>query len=868
MSAYASTGLQSLGELPWGSHICQFFAHGCDLRDTLIPYFKAGLENNERCLLVAMEPFTAEDARSALRASVGDFDRRERRKQIEIHDVRAWYNSDSIINGEEIVAGLLASEEKARADGYNGFRTQGNIGWLGRSQWDDFQDYEARVTRGLRGRRMISMCSYCLDSCGPKEFLDVTTRHSHALTRQRNDWSCVAITPHEQNSRSVGMTEERQVSAQDRFGRPESDEADERRLDSPANEMAGLIASKDWSTTALGERNNWSANLKLIVGLITASGFPMAVRWGPELVLIYNDGYRSILADKHPWALGLPFRDVWPEVVSELVPLHEAILAGESPGVYSEDRPFTIRRRGKSWETAHFNVSYSPILDPSSPTGIGGVLITAVETTERLRIEKALELKTRELSETLQQLQDGQALYRSALAAGRLGTWETDLVAKIRFWTPEGMALFGINPPNGRGQVGGAQDEYWSALHPDDRHLVGKFHELADKQDSFTSEYRVVRPDGTSLWLRGNGRVVARTPDGKAHRLVSIVADVTERKLAEQALRESEERLRMASASAKVGIWDYDLTTNTLRWDERTRALFGLSQDAPVSYDVFLAGLHPDDRDVTHAANQRAIDPTGSGEYDIEYRTVGLDDGITRWIAAKGKCYFENGEAVRYIGTVLDIERAKKSEELQEVLLREMDHRVKNLFAIVSSMTALSARSARTPQEMSQSLRGRLDALSRANDLVRPGVTGSEPLLSERTTIAALVNKVLLPFADENEGYERVFAKGPDVPVGAKAVTSLALVLHESATNAAKHGALSNPAGSIRIGWGTEDDKLWLHWEENGGPAISHPPQARGFGSTLAERSISGQLGGTIAFEWRPEGVKLNITIPLERLEL
>jgi two-component sensor histidine kinase/PAS domain-containing protein len=197
VSGYAATGLPSLGELPWGSHVCQFFSEGSDLRDTLVPYFKAGLENNERCLMVAMAPFTADDARSALRAAVGDFDRREQRKQIEIHDVRTWYNSDSIINGEEIVAGLLASEEQARADGYNGFRTHGNIGWLGRNQWEDFQDYEAAVTRGLRGRRMISMCSYCLDSCGSQELVDVTTRHSHALARQRDGWSCVAVTPHE-----------------------------------------------------------------------------------------------------------------------------------------------------------------------------------------------------------------------------------------------------------------------------------------------------------------------------------------------------------------------------------------------------------------------------------------------------------------------------------------------------------------------------------------------------------------------------------------------------------------------------------------------------------------------------------------------
>jgi two-component sensor histidine kinase/PAS domain-containing protein len=302
---------------------------------------------------------------------------------------------------------------------------------------------------------------------------------------------------------------------------------------STKNEMAGLIAGKDWSTTALGDRNNWSPSLKLIVGIMTASSFPMAVRWGPEFVMVYNDGYGLILADKHPWALGLPFKAVWPEVVSELIPVHEAILAGESPGVYSEDWPLTIRRRGTSWETAHFTISYSPVPDPSSPTGIGGVLVTAVETTERLRVEKALELKTQELSEVNRQLHDGQGLYRSALAAGRMGTWETDFVAKSRLWTPEGMVLFGINLPGGRGHVGGAQDEYWSALHPDDRHLMQKFHELADNQDSFTSEYRVVWPDGTILWLRGHGRVVARTPDGKAHRLVSIVADVTERKAAE-----------------------------------------------------------------------------------------------------------------------------------------------------------------------------------------------------------------------------------------------------------------------------------------------------------------------------------------------
>ena len=162
-------------------------------------------------------------------------------------------------------------------------------------------------------------------------------------------------------------------------------------------------------------------------------------------------------------------------------------------------------------------------------------ILLARQRAERELIEskEALEHRTEELTEANRQLRESEARYRTALAAGRMGTWETDLVSGTRIWTKEGMALFGLNLADGRGRVGGDDDEYRSALHPDDRHLVQKFHELADKQDSFTSEYRVVHPDGTILWLRGRGQVVARAPDGKAERMVSVVTDVTERKAAE-----------------------------------------------------------------------------------------------------------------------------------------------------------------------------------------------------------------------------------------------------------------------------------------------------------------------------------------------
>jgi PAS domain S-box-containing protein len=136
-------------------------------------------------------------------------------------------------------------------------------------------------------------------------------------------------------------------------------------------------------------------------------------------------------------------------------------------------------------------------------------------------------------SRLIESLAESEARYRAALSAGRIGAWETNFLTRTRIWSDEGMALFGISLPDGVGHVGGASDEYLSAMHPDDRHLVQHYHELANEQDSFPAEYRVTRPDGTLLWLSGHGRVISRGVDGKAHRMISIMVDITERKKSE-----------------------------------------------------------------------------------------------------------------------------------------------------------------------------------------------------------------------------------------------------------------------------------------------------------------------------------------------
>ncbi|HJR82983.1 MAG TPA: ATP-binding protein [Sphingomicrobium sp.] len=153
---------------------------------------------------------------------------------------------------------------------------------------------------------------------------------------------------------------------------------------------------------------------------------------------------------------------------------------------------------------------------------------------------------------------------------------------------------------------------------------------------------------------------------GRPAGVVAFVIETTERVIVERELRESEERMRVATDAAAIGTWDFDPVSGTLRWDDRCKALFGLPPSADIDYDVFLAGLHPDDREATDKAVQAALDPNGPGSYDVEYRAVGIEDRVERWIAATGRSIFGNGSghkrAVRFTGTVIDISQRVRAE--------------------------------------------------------------------------------------------------------------------------------------------------------------------------------------------------------------
>lgn len=199
----------------------------------------------------------------------------------------------------------------------------------------------------------------------------------------------------------------------------------------------------------------------------------------------------------------------------------------------------------------------------------------------------------------------------------------------------------------------------------------------------------------------------------------------------------------------------------------------------------------------------------------------------------------------------------------KDILLREINHRIKNLFSLTAGLISISARSASTVSELEGDLRSRMNALSRAHDLTLPDLSRPDDPMATGTTVAHLLESILQPHRQSGSSHIRV--AGDDAPLGGSALTSLALLLHELATNAVKYGALASPEGRLEIELTRETDNLRLVWEERVPSPLSPASGREGFGTTLEKAALRG-LNGDLAREWRSEGLRLLLTIPLTSL--
>ena len=319
-----------------------------------------------------------------------------------------------------------------------------------------------------------------------------------------------------------------------------------------------------------------------------------------------------------------------------------------------------------------------------------------------------------------------------------------------------------------------------------------------------------------------------------------------------------EKHLRLAVEAACVALWAWHVDDDRFAMDERGFELWGLPWAEQVVFEQLSAHIHPADRDRVRSAFTATRSVAGS--YEIDFRIM-LGDEI-RWISARGQGADAGIIDGAMFGIFLDVTGRKQAEEGSELLAGEMSHRVKNLLSIAAGLTELTGRSASSVLQMTGKLTERLTALGRAHDVVRPlpGEQGKAALLGD------LLSVLLAPY-DETEAFSgRIRVAVPRMGIGPRTASTLAMVVHELATNSVKYGALSCAEGFLDLSSRTDGDLIYLTWAETGGPAILGHPELTGFGSRLISRTVPSQLGGTLTYDWQETGLVVTIAIPIARL--
>ncbi len=396
---------------------------------------------------------------------------------------------------------------------------------------------------------------------------------------------------------------------------------------------------------------------------------------------------------------------------------------------------------------------------------------------------------------------------------------------------------------------------------PEDRELAAA--SLARVRDGewVTFEFRIRRPDGAVRWLRDTDFPI--TDDtGKVAHIGGIGHDITELKAVEDQLRRSEERLRLAQDAAHVGMWDWDMVADEVSWSDEHFLLEGYAVgEVKPSYEAWLARIHPEDK---ASADQALLAARHENlPYKDEFRSL-HPDGTTLWLSALGRFFYdEGGQAVRMIGTVQDVTERREWQERQQVLVAELQHRTRNLIGVVRSMVDKIGRSSADFPDFRARFRDRLEALARAQGLL------SRLGDHDRVTFDELVSSEM---AAMNGSADHVTLDGPKgVRLRSSMVQTLAMALHELATNAIKYGALGQPHGRLAITWSVEPqgpgNQPWLHvdWRESGVamPPFGEKPRGGGQGRELIERALPYQLSAKTTYVLGADGVHCAISIPI-----
>ena len=693
------SGLELIGDVPWGTHFCQFYLTKDDLTDILVPYFRAGLESNELCMWITSAPLTVQDARAAMQRAVPDFARHVDEGRIEILPYSEWYLRDGVFDSDRVLQSWIDKLDEARARGLAGLRLSGNTFWLEQRHWKEFTAYEEAIDSTIGDYPMIALCTYSLEKCGASEIMDVVANHRFALVKRDGRWETVMSSEGKRAEQALRESERRYrslfESMTEGFALHEivCDEAgaprDYRFIDvNPAFErLTGLRRADVVGRTIRDIMPAIEPEWIETYGRVALAGEP--VRFERRAAALDRE-YEVFAYSPAPRQFAALFVDITSrkkldreiERVARFPRLNpNPVLEMDTAGTIYYANPSSFLRFPGLRETGPCPPSLAPIvasakrLDASGGNSLvdehgfdgswyqvvyvpvredGHIRVYMVDITERKRAEEALS--------------DREQLLRQTGELLETVTRETQMIiatvdADLRY------------------------THFNSAYRDEMQRLTGRelrigmtiaeaFERMPEQRDTALERWRRTLAGESSNYSIEFGdperyrRVyeVRQTPLRDAHGSVvgagEVAYDVTERVRAEEERRAGEMRLARSQEIAHLGSWELDIASGEIAWSDEVYRIFGLRpQERRITYADFLAMIHPDDRETVHTAYNDSL----RGEnlsYEIEHRIVRDTTGEIRIVHEKCDHLRDpSGRIVRSLGIVHDITERTAAEE-------------------------------------------------------------------------------------------------------------------------------------------------------------------------------------------------------------
>jgi PAS domain S-box-containing protein len=399
--------------------------------------------------------------------------------------------------------------------------------------------------------------------------------------------------------------------------------------------------------------------------------------------------------------------------------------------------------------------------------------------------------------------------------------------------------------------------QFLTRVHAEDREgFKAAIRGLRPERPSYTFNFRFGCSNGSQVWLEETAKAEF-DEKGKLLRIKGLTRNISDRKRAENALAERNLQLSLAGKAALVGSYSYDFDTDVMHVSEGYVALHGLPEGTTeTTRSEWRSRAHPEDVDRVAECRKDAFRKRTS-EYDIEYRII-RSDSTLRWIESRSLIlYNRHGKPQRVVGVNIDVTERKRTEDRQRILVAELDHRVKNLLSTISAVAAHTMDASSSMQHFVAALDGRIRSMALTHELLSGHRWQGIPLRQ-------LLERELAPYVTQSN----TDIKGPDVLLSAEAGQTVAMVVHELTTNAAKYGALSRREGLVLVRWqwpfnGRGAEQLSIEWKEMGGPPVDARHKSS-YGSSVITDLIPYELGGTADLLFAPAGLRCRLNIPAE----